>query len=221
MPRDKTNYIDNPIWGHCPKKAEARNETIVRMWRDHFKTDAISPDKQYWTMCGGYFDKDGQPQKGELFQLQEAGLITLDQFYGVDQSDVVIAKNKKLYPKIRWLHGDFLLQMKQAAIAKTFNPAIINYDGVHGKKIGAHELKSILVFLDNNVKGELMLIANFALKLPYPRAPKSTGPEVIGYLLEQVYAKKPHWKVHDEFFNYHGTGKRSKTTMGTFIFYKS
>lgn len=219
MPRKHASYIDNPQWSICPKKAESREETIVLTYREHFG-HSIPDDRQYWTMCGAYFDKNNLPAQGELFQVKNAGLITEEQFVGVDDQPEIIAKNKFFYPDINWVCDDLLYAMREAKIGGKFTPAIINYDGVMMKKYGVDYFVKLLLFLDDNWHEDLLLIGNFVIKSPYPFAPVHTGQDIMD-AIKTSYIKPVHWTPLPQYYQYNGTGRRSRTVMATFIWLKS
>jgi len=218
MPYPYPNYVRDAIWDD-PKKTESRNQAIVLTYRKHFG-QSLPNDKQYWTMCGAYYDANNNPIRGELGQLLKNRLIKEHQFFGVDKEEEIISKNKTIYPNINWILGDFKETMEVHSINGNFNPAIINYDGVMGHEYGAKYLKKIMKFLDCNANEPLLLVANFILNNPYKQRSKiSDGIDVMREL-KRIYTFPIHWKLNPQYYIYNGTGKRSRSYMGTFIFIK-
>ena len=164
------SYVHNSQWD-CPEKQDARAVTIIDLYKEITGLKSIPEDKQYWTMAGAYVYRDG-PLKGEFGQLIENNLIKPEQFHAVDREQIIIDNNRKLLPNINWYCGDFYKIMDKAAIQKTFNPMIINYDGVMQPKHGMNYLKKILTLIDNNVNDELILVSNFILDNPYTHSKK-------------------------------------------------
>lgn len=219
MPRPYSNYVVDAVWDD-PKKIASRKEAIILTYNEFFKRSSIQPNKQYWTMCGAYFDSKGTQLHGELGQLIESNLITPDQFHGVDREKSIIQKNQKLFPNIKWFHGDFKEIMGEFSIQNKFNPAIINYDGVMQPKFGSQYLKSILKFIDNNVHDQLLLITNFVLRSPYRKQIQFNPIDVINQLLK-IYWFPDHWYIKPQAYTYEGSGKRSQSEMGMIIFVKN
>ncbi len=208
-----------PIWSG-PKKIEAREQTIIIPYKELFNRQSIPKDKQYWTMSGSYC-KRNKPIEGEFHQLEKAKLIKSNQFHAVDIEENIIKKNKEFYPNLNWYVGDFLKTMKEYSLSKKFNPAIINCDNVRLPEKGIAYLISLLMFIDNNVKGELMLISNLMLNNPYRRTVMSSGEDMLNLLYNNKhYTLNGHWSIFPYYYKYHGTGKRANTYMGSLIFVK-
>lgn len=223
MPHSHTNYIDNPIWDD-PKKVKSRHEAIISAYYKHTKKTSIPSDKQYWTMCGAHYSNSSStltPIKGELGQLLDEHFITENQFYGVDIVPEIIKRNKLFYPQINWLCGDLCEVIEQSIISQQFTPEFINFDTPLQTKFGIRLLKKLMQLIDYNVKDELILSANFVLNSPYRSIVKEiNGFDAISILLKNYYVPD-HWMLDSEYYRYYGTGERSKSIMGTFVFVKS
>jgi len=215
MPRSlQPHYVSNARWD-SPEKVESRSITIINLFRDTFGVSSIPEEKQYWTMCGAHFDKHGA-LKGEFGHLLKSGFIQPSQFHGVDREEVIIQRNQQIYPDAEWHHGDFLSTMEDY---ENFNPAVINYDGVMQPKFGSRYLKSIMKFVDFNVEGELLLVANFLLINPYTHNPDLVFSidDTIGMLFGDYYFPD-HWRMVPQAYSY-GTG-RGHNLMGVLMFVK-
>jgi len=211
------NYEENAQWDD-PKKIQYREQSILDPYRKYF-SHSLPKNKQYWTMCGAHFNQD-TPLKGELGQLAEEELITPSQFHGVDIQEEIIERNRALYPDVNWHHGDFKEVMEQFSINGDFNPGIINYDGVRGVKFSANYVTRLLWFIDANVQDDLLFSVNILLKIPYNEDAEKEGKDFIDLLLKK-YNCPDHWKMKSTYYNYEGTGDRSRSVMGVFTFVKS
>jgi hypothetical protein len=219
MSKYTPKYIDNCEWDSI-NKVQSRIITIIDLYRHVFKREKIPEEKQYWSMCGAHFNKDG-PIKGELGHITEVGLISPIQFNGVDRESDIIEKNRKLLPNIKWYHGDFLDVMEAAEKKGDFDPAIINYDGVMQPNFGTKYLKQIMKFIDYNVINELLLIANFILINPYTYA-ENTRFTIYDVMerMKKIYWFPKHWKIVPQAYTYPGASKNNKTVMGMIMFIK-
>jgi len=206
-----------PVW-NGPKKILAREQTIILAYRDLFQRQSAPEDKQYWTMSGKY-SKGDIPIEGEFHQLEKAGLIKANQFHAIDIDENIINKNREHYPELNWHLGDFLETMKDYSLTNNFNPAIINCDNVRLPEKGIKYLSSIIMFVDHNVEGEIMLINNLMLNSPYRKTIMATGEDMLSMLFDNDYfTLSNRWEVLPYCYKYHGTGKRANTWMGSLIF---
>lgn len=221
MPRNKSpSYVYASPWD-CETKKFARFMTIIDIYKRIFNTQ-IPKDKQYWTMCGAHFDKEGLPLLGELGQILDKKLITPNQFYGVDREESIIEKNSKLFPDTNWIHGDFVETLESWLLGGKFNPAVINYDGVMQPKRGMRYFKQILKLLDYNYGDEVLLISNFILRNPYRTSDVLTFSidDTIKELSE-LYFFPDHWSVFPKAYVYDGYSSKSNSQMGVIIFVKT
>jgi len=216
MPHNQLpNYIRAGPWDSIGKK-NARELTIINTYR-HFFNKQIPSDKQYWSMCGAHFDVNGKPLLGELGFLLKRGLISKDQYFGVDREASIINKNRELFPDINWIEGDFLDSMETHLYNENFNPAIINYDGIMQPKFGSRYLKQILKFVDYNISNKLLLLSTFILTNPYSGAEKLTFTiQDAMKEIASIYWIPDHWTVIPQAYVY--SGMTSK--VGVIIFIK-
>ena len=209
------NYIRAGPWDSVGKK-NARELTIINAYRRFFDKQ-IPSDKQYWSMCGAHFDANGLPLLGELGFLLKRELISKDQYFGVDREEVIINKNRKLFPDTNWIKGDFLDTMELYLHNGNFNPAIINYDGIMQPKFGSRYLKRILKFVDYNFNDKLLLLATFILTNPY------SGAENLTYDIQDamneiasIYWIPDHWSILPQAYVYSGINAK----VGVIMFIK-
>lgn len=219
--------ITLPDFYACPKKYHAREETIIGMYRKYF-ANSIPEDKQYWTMCGQHA-KNGVFQPGsELGQLLQTEFLSADQFYGVDIVEEVISQNQAAKPEANWIHDDLLHAMKTACKEDNFHPAVINADLISLKERGSSMTSQIMSFLEDIDCPNVLLVANIMLTNPHALGGKKLADIEISsdtFIAEferwkafQYVWATDNWRLHPEFYVYNGTGKRSRTIMGTFIF---
>ena len=91
----------------CPKKLEARHQTIVETYKEIFNKTSIPANKQYWAICGRCSYEKGIMAEGcEPDQLIKAKLIKPNQFYGIEICPAIQGFNKKPNKSINWYLGD-------------------------------------------------------------------------------------------------------------------
>lgn len=105
-------------------KADAR-ETFLSVYRglhgDTGRYGLIPCSKQYVTLCA---NQSPSEPLCEIEQMLREGLRA-DQYVGVDMDADVIEKNRIAYPKMKFIHGDWLTSILGL---EDFNPAIIHFD---------------------------------------------------------------------------------------------
>lgn len=212
----------------CPKKEKAREETILSTYGSLF-SDRLPDDKQYWTMCSTHTNDDGSFSVGsELGQVMGAGLITPDQFYGVDVVDSIIDANKNAMPSANWIYDDFVSAMREEAFKGTFNPGIINADFISMHKKASRTVADIIELVTYADVHDVMVVANVMYNNPY--ANKRVPEEILVDDMLDIYLKYNHfkrawskggWGVLPDFYCYMGTGTNSKTIMVSMIFFRT
>ena len=212
----KSSYVRSSPWGSDVKK-DSRQATIINSYREFFGT-SIPLNKQYWTMCGSYFDEDENLVEGEMNQLFENEIIDPQQFHGVDIEAEIIKKNKKLFPEINWFNGDFLETMKEVCLDGNFKPGIIHYDGVYQPRFGMEYIKRILRFLDYNYLDEVLLITNMVLSNPYNNISYTMFESLM--FLFSIYNLPDHWSVKPQVYMYPGSSRSSHCVLGIMNFIK-
>lgn len=206
----------------CPKKQAARLETIILQYKKYFG-QKLPNEKQYWTFCGQCATPDGKQLQGcELWQLIESGLISVNQFHGVEINKEIHVMNVKAFPEIKWYNDDFYRAMVKANSDKNFNPAIVNIDLPKTPDGGAAYISKILSFL-NATCDEVLVVVNVILRMRFYTI--KNGDYVINLLNKYPqfrYAMKENWILSDSYYEYNGTGNTgSRVWMGSFIFVKS
>lgn len=219
--------ITLPNFSICPKKYHAREETIIGMYRDYF-AHSVPEKKQYWTMCGPHTKGEVFQTGSELGQLIRSEFITEEQFYGVDIEKEIIEQNKAVKPEVNWIYDDFLHAMKVSHKEGKFNPAVINADFISLKERGSAITSQIMSFLEDIDCKDVLLVSNIMLTNPHALggtklADINIDGDAVVLEFERWKAFQytwgtGNWSIHPEFYVYNGTGKQSRTIMGTFIF---
>lgn len=205
-------------------KVRARFSTIANPYRKAFGS-SLPVGEQYWTMCGKLANNDGTENKlSEYNQMVRRGLITKDQFYGVEREEEIHLYNKTIHPDLNLYHADFYEQMVSAAAQNNFNPAIVNADLVHLPDRAAQYFCKILALLSSLPKNRILLVCN--LILDNPRASKASRKGDTDRFLKNLNKEhrwnthKHLWSVNTLCYNYDGNGKRSNSNMCTYLFFK-
>ncbi len=171
-------------------------------------------------MSGSYEDHEGNAIEGEFHQIKKSGLIlNKNQFHAIDINPYIVERNKYHYPDLNWYCGDFLQIMKDYFLNNYFNPQIINYDNVRLPEKGATYLASLLMFLENNIDGDLMVVSNLMLNHPYQKSLILEGQKIIDILF-YFHDFNENWEVVPYCYKYHGSGTKAKTWMASIIFIK-
>jgi len=182
----------------CPKKIRARHDTIV---------DLGKIQGQYWSMAGKC---DGPGC--EIDQILEAGIITPEQFHGVEIQRDIYDFNVETYPLLQWHCGDFLNVMRNYP---DFQPGLVNADLLQSIKTAAQYVGSLLYLL---TPYDAKLVVNLIMDY---RGIHVEPDEVMNQLLhcqQYRHSVRAGWTHNDRCYLYPGTGHRSKTVMGTFVF---
>jgi hypothetical protein len=182
----------------CPKKQAARVETIL----------ANGPVvNEYWSMAGL-----STTQGCEVDQILKAGFIRPDQFHGVEINGDIHDANVAAWPTLAWHHGDFFQVMREY---DGFKPSLVNADLLQTVDTAADYIARILHLLE---PFNTVLIANFIMEHRGYR----TDPDYVLKRLAQCqqfrHAMNNGWSHQDRCYLYPGTGNRSRTIMGSFVF---
>jgi hypothetical protein len=215
--------ILNHQWSSISKLL-ARGKTIINPYRKAYGY-SVPVGEQYWTMCGKLVNHDDTENKvSELNQMVRMGLITPDQFHGVEKSEEIHLKNVKAHPDVKLYNNDFLDEMVEASANNTFNPAIVNADLVHLPERAAEYLVKILAFLADLDKSNIMVTCN--LIMDNPRASVKSRKNDVDEFLKKLRKEprwariEPLWQYPECCYNYGGNGSRSNSNMASYLFYK-
>ena len=215
--------IQSQVWSGN-KKIIAREETIINQYRKIYNRQSIPQDKQYWTMCGNLSDNNNNiNHDSEYAQIVREGLIQPHQFKGVEIDETIYNRNKQVLPNIEIYQDDFFKTLNRQANQNQFKPAIVNADLINMPEIGATYISKIIALL-SMMPGEIMLVANLVLDSPYisPTRKKQDIDRFLVNLKNQhkFNAFKHHWNFNNECYKYAGNREHSRTSMGSYIFWK-
>lgn len=209
------------IYAACPKKLEARQQTIIDKYRQYF-TNELPENKQYWTMCATHTNGKTILDGCELDQMLKSGLIQIEQFHGVDIEGSIIQENKRIIPQANWYCGDFYRTMVDNKNKNRFNPGIVNCDHLKMPHSGGAEYVSrCLAFLADLTN--LIFISNLILSPPRGKAECTTEEylEMLYKYPQFQYSIQKGWQYESQIYVYNGTGVKSKTILGSMVFYKN
>jgi hypothetical protein len=215
--------IQSQVWSGN-KKIIARQETIINQYRKIYNRQSIPQEKEYWTMCGNLSDNNNNiNHDSEYAQIIREGLIKPHQFRGVEIDETIYKRNKQVLPNIEIYQDDFFKTLNRQANQNQFKPAIVNADLINMPEIGAIYISKIIALL-SLMPGEIMLVANLVLDSPYisPNRKKQDVNRFLLNLLNQhkFNAFKHHWNFNNECYKYAGNREHSRTSMGSYIFWK-
>jgi len=190
------------IWTNNDGKYQARHDTIItpiKQWLGHV-------EGEYWTLAGMQVDENGQKNSGsEIEQLLAAGVLTEDQFFGVDYDKDIIEANRKAYPNANWFCGDFF----NVLTANADDVSFINFDSMNQPRIALQTAIDLLFCVEEGI-----VIANMLTKY---RNQTLLDVSQIGSVIEQIPSWEvipPQWQCLPEVYTYHS--RRSEMTTVTF-----
>jgi hypothetical protein len=213
--------IKSQIWS-SENKILARKETIIQSYRMLFNNQKLPDNLQYWSMCGNLTDNNGNLNiDSEYSQLINSGLISEDQFHGVEILDEIYQKNKLILPNVNIYHSDFFQAMNFAALNNKFYPGIINADLISTAQYAAETIAKILELV-SHIELPTMVIANIIIDLPYGKSENKTKNvnKFFNFLKEEGRFQRCNhkWNHLDKCYSY--AGNSDKTNMSSYIFWK-
>src|SRR5208337_4985112 len=84
------------------QKFKAREEN-VRLYRSLSGHRSIPKNKQYWTLSS----LQSTEPTSEINQLVSVGLLTKDQFWGIDHNEKLVLRNRQNHPEAHFLDGEW------------------------------------------------------------------------------------------------------------------
>lgn len=186
-------------------KVEAREECLIRFFREQTGSISIPPSKQFWSLC----NKQSKRKNSEINQLISSGLITIGQYYGVDRDVRNIRNNKKNHPEANWFYGewDSIIRKQQ----KIFNPAIVFLDST--SMAGTDSLIQSTYDTMLQCPSGTFIFVNVMLN--NPRDPKKIFTKLcfIDKLVEVIQRNLfDHWYYPGKCFTYNATGHTKMAT---------
>lgn len=103
-------------------KYKARQKVIVEGYR-RFVARRVPDGQKVYSLCG--------EQGGDMSEVRcfiDSGLIEARQFVGIDGDDAIIRGNTSLFPRSRWICGDWLDALNVLSHEGDWNPAIVHVD---------------------------------------------------------------------------------------------
>lgn len=219
-----------PSWG-TPKKLQARLDSVITPWRELTGLHALPEGHQYWTLCGNLTSEHLPEQLDpgcELRQMQNVGLITSNQFHGVEQQPAVQAANALAvlheYPnpatRPHLYTGDIVRVFDTASKQKDFHPAIVNVDTPASPKFGFNLLAGVLSVL-NCLDYPVMVIWNVVVEDRLKGKYRNNWSQVEHYREHEFLfhtLKSGNWEGLGQ-HGYDGTSAKSVSKMMSFAFY--
>jgi len=190
-------------------KVQARKK-LVRFYCNITGQVSIPADKQYWTLCAMQTNR----VTSEINQLTKLGLITKEQFNGVDRSEEIIKANRKTHPEASWYYGEWDTILRRNS--KKFNPAIVHLDFTSMAMTRA----VINTVLQTMSLCELNTFVFVNVMLNNPRDPrvKFKKEDFIEKLYQTTYKEFiDNWEFYNQAIMYCATGW---TRMATYPFRK-
>ena len=189
-------------WGH-PDKVVARLE-MINMYKEITGHQKLPNDREYWTMCGRNATPEGELiENCEFDQLTKSGLITKDQWNGVELNKKIANDNQKLEGK--WYQGTLI----NTFLRFSKNPGLVNIDHHCGSEKSCHLIKHIF----NKIPNDCFVTINMVQRCGFYN---SSIDSIIKDILKETYPLVPYKKAT----RYNGTDTNN-TTMVMFYFYKS
>lgn len=200
-----------PSFAACPRKRLARAK-ILTEWRRLSGLAAIQPQRHYVTLNGPLVPGS------EVFDLSESGLFRPEQVCSVENRLDVHAHNvaaaQAMGTPVRLLFGDISDVVSEGIADGSLRPQVVNADLMVGPKEGAHILQRILSAV-STLPGPSMVVWNVLLREPH--GGKRFDVELLDVVMMALQDGDWVLAAHGE---YDGTGPRSRTVMGTVIFYR-
>lgn len=207
---------DQVDWGQ-DRKVQFRHDAIITTYRKLFDY-SLPPDQQFWSMCGQCVYK-GRRENCEPDQMIKCGLITKEQYRGVEINKEIHELNEFAWPNLKWCNNDFYREMNAAYVKKEFTPGIVNADLTQTWTTGVPYIGKIMALL-TRTEQKLLFAANFVLRAR--NHPAKEGSFVLGKLEKEPTfshaAESGKWELVSDYYAYQGTNSHGRTWMGCLLF---
>jgi len=206
----------------CPKKMQARQETIIDLYRSIFGRSSLPDHQSYITLCAQCGNSRGKVKKGSEFEtVVNEKLVKESQFYGIEGNPEIHKLNKGLKTSAKWFYGDFLDMVQEvAANDLSFRPGIINYDSIHFPTTDPDYFIRLLKVVMKMNWTDVLVLGNFVL-LAHGR--EVSYENILDSFVDSAHSKivfsTDFFSLYPHVYLYDGTGKKSATKMGTIAFY--
>lgn len=200
-----------------PNKIQARNESIFKAFLAKTGLSKLPEDRQYWSLsanCSGT-----SKEHSDIDHPVRLGLITPNQYHGVDIQTKIIKANKKAWPTAHWYNMDFLNAMLLAGL--TFRPGVVNFDTLQIPSTAVPSFLDILRYISDKSDGFTMAVLNVITKNPYSPN-KYTDKDVTDAVgKDKRWSRlQRDWTMEQWCYWYPGKDNKSRTEMTTFVFFK-
>ena len=186
------------------QKIKAREEN-VRLYRALSGLRSIPKNKQYWTLSS----LQTTDPESEINQMVGMGLLTKDQFWGVDRDQELVSLNRQNHPDAHFPDAgdweDVILGQED------FNPAMVYLDTLN--EAGRLSL-NLTAFTMPLCSAGTVLLVNVAQSSRYREVAESD--KFIAGLRKRVPDLLRDWTIHEDCFEYCGR----TTRMRTYAFYR-
>jgi hypothetical protein len=196
-----------PDYNNNSFKVHARRENI-RLYRKLTSLKSIPANRGYWTLC------NWQPtgRESEISQLIRSGLITKNQFFGVDRDAAIIAQNRAWHPEAHWYAGEWLTSIE---CEDAFEPGMVYLDSTNFAD--HHAAIELVVGTMLRCPSGTVLLVNVMMNDPRSSR-KFNSDKLIGSIVCRIPASElTKWDSQVINYDYSMTGL---TKMGTFAFHK-
>lgn len=213
-----------------PVKRNARQSTVIDLYREIRGVRSVPRGRQYWTLCGPMTRAGVLAPSCELMHLLDERLLSPGQFYGAElkksSHEANAAAAKKAFGKgesPRLFGGNIVDGMAAALRRRELAPDVVNLDTESEPPKAIHLLDSV-VSIVNHVPGPVVVVWNTVMKNPHNNARKYDFETISGLMAKdmslQRSLKKGGWGTYATTFKYGGYGSKSRSVMGTVAFHK-
>jgi len=180
------------------------------MW--YYGIKSIPPHMQYWTLCGNHVE-GSQPIAGsELLQMAKVGLLSQEQFVGVDDDEDIIAKNETVFTCSTWICGEFIQVLHTTA---DFNPAIIHLDTISMPDKAIELLHGVISRVE--YCGHSVMVTTNMITKRWMDATENNPKLVLEQLLQRGFTSR--WQICNMIYKYSGVLRSSRTRMSAFVMF--
>jgi len=156
-----------PKFYRLENKTRAREE-LVRLYRDLSGQVCLPTGGQYWTLCGNQTARNS-----EIRQFRKLGLMTENQFHGVDRDTRIIATNRKVFPKAHWYVGEW----EDVILHPDFQPNLVYLDTMN--VIGLKPARQIIRDTILQCPPKVLLFINLMQTNPHSGLNKAPNDEEV------------------------------------------
>jgi hypothetical protein len=197
---------------NTPEKIEYRQKCIIEPFYLKYGTKSLDKSLFYWSICGSN-SFDGTEVKGsEIDHMVSSGLISPEQFVGVDRDDSIIKRNTSAYPLATWICDDF----ETAIHTKThLRPGIIHADTTQMSR-SIQDIVQDLMTLAEYQLHPVMLIVNTIVRRWVDRKEESISQAINRIALNTV---EDGWEISKLVYGSKGGVRGGKAEMAALVMF--